>query len=63
VHLSLLLALIVVVVVVEVVAIALRSLTAVVLSVGGSSPYTSTDSCHSVAVVLTPVQTVVTRWQ
>jgi hypothetical protein len=33
------------------------------LSLGGSSPYTSTDSCHSVAAVLTPVQTVVTRWQ
>jgi hypothetical protein len=36
--------------------------TSIELSLGGSSPYTSTDSCHSVAAVLTPVQTVVTRW-
>jgi hypothetical protein len=33
------------------------------MSLGGSTPYTSTDSCHSVAVLLTPVQTAVTRWQ
>jgi hypothetical protein len=38
-------------------------LTATELSLGSSSPYTSTDSCHSVAAVVTPVQTVVTRWQ
>jgi hypothetical protein len=31
--------------------------TAIELSLGDSSPYTSTDSCHSVAAVLTPVQT------
>jgi hypothetical protein len=37
--------------------------TAIELSLGDSSPYTFTDSCHSVAVVLTPVQTAVTRWQ
>jgi hypothetical protein len=38
-------------------------LAAIDFSLGGSSTYTSTDSCHSVAVVLTLVQTVVTRWQ
>jgi hypothetical protein len=31
-------------------------LTATELSLGGSRPYTSTDSCHSVAVDLTLVQ-------
>jgi hypothetical protein len=31
------------------------SFTAIELSLGGSSPYTSIDSCHSVAVVLTLV--------
>jgi hypothetical protein len=36
---------------------------AIQLPLGGSSPYTSTDGCHSVAAVLTPVQTAVTRWQ
>jgi hypothetical protein len=33
------------------------------MSLCGSSPYTSTDIWHSVAAVITPVQTVVTRWQ
>jgi hypothetical protein len=35
--------------------------TAIELSLGDSNPYTSTDSCHSVTAILTPVQTVVTR--